>query len=288
MIDAAARRTAIEDHLASARSGYQALWEMVITDWRASAAGSQAWLTYSANYLFSCEGYKWALDPLSMSSRVPGLSNPNYQDDLSALSLIALTHQHRDHLDIELLGALAEADVEWIIPAAVQEVLARERALPRKNVITPVPGEVISRGPLRLLPFDSLHFHGQHGVPETGYLVETNGARWLFPGDIRDFDQDQLPDFRALDGVVAHLWLGKACALDETPPFLQAFCDFFAGFGARQLFISHLNEFGRDETEQWRIEHYEMVRNTMTRLHPQLRVTGYLMGDRMDFNQSPK
>jgi len=283
-MDAAIRRGAIEYDQQRARSGYEGLWGQVISDWRGSFTGNHAWLTYSANYLFSCKGFKWGLDPFAMSSRVTGMKTPDYKTDLAPLSLVVLTHEHNDHLDLNLVRALRETDIEWVIPTYVQEILQKTHALPEKGVITPVAGEEIKRGPVRLLPFESLHIHGKHGVPETGYLVEIDGARWLFPGDIRDYDLSRMPAFGGLDGAVAHLWLGKACALDEEPPFLDAFCDFYTGLDTEQLFITHLNEFGRDERDLWREEHFNLVETNLLQRKPELRVVKYLMGDRMDLD----
>ena len=282
MTGAHVRRSAIEADLQRARTGYPALWRAVIEDWRESATGNHAWLTYAANYLFSCQGFKWALDPFAMSTRVSNILAPDYQTDLAPLSLVVLTHEHNDHLDLNLVRTLRETEVEWVIPVYVQEVLKKAHALPEHNVTTPAPGEEIKRGPLRLLPFESLHIHGKHGVPETGYLVETDGQRWLFPGDIREYDLSRLPDFGRLDGVVAHLWLGKARALDELPPYLDAFCDFFSGIPTEQLFITHLNEYGRDEKDLWGEAHFDLVRSVMFLRNPELRLEKYLMGDRME------
>ena len=284
MTHASVRRGEIENDLIRARSGYRELWTRVISDWRDSATGNHAWLTYSANYLLSCRGYKWALDPFSMSSRVGGTPAPDYRIDLAPLSLVVLTHEHNDHLDLNLVRALMDADIEWVIPAYVQEVLNKVGALPGKGVITPAAGESIVRGPVRLVPFESLHIHGRHGVPETGYLVEMDDARWLFPGDIRDYDLSRMPGFGRLDGAVAHLWLGKARALEEEAPLLRAFCDFYAGLEPEQLFISHMNEFGRDERDLWREEHFQQVKAALSQRKPDLRVEKYLMGDRMDLD----
>ncbi len=51
------------------------------------------------------------------------------------------------------------------------------------------------------------------GVPATASLVEFNGKRWLFPGDTRNYHTGSLPSFGPVDGLVAHMWLGRGCAL---------------------------------------------------------------------------
>jgi hypothetical protein len=276
------RRTSIQHDLDQAIIAYAETWQRVTEEWQESSNGNHAWLTYSANYLVSCAGYKWALDPFAMSSRVPGVCAPDYQAGLAGLSVVLLSHAHNDHLDRNLITAIADTDVQWIIPHYVKEKLQEDLKLPAERVFTPIPGEMMQFGPLRLLPFESLHMRGAHGVPETGYLVEFSGKRWLFPGDIRDYDYARLPDFGRLDGVFAHLWLGKAGAMEESPTLLTDFCDFFNGFQTDRLIISHINEFGRDEKDLWRPQHFELVKIEMTRGNPHQRVEQALMGDCVD------
>jgi len=282
MIDGVAlRRQEIRRDLDEARVAYPELWQQVTRECRESTTGAYAWLTYAANYLFSFNGFRWALDPFSMSSRVAGVPAPDYRHDLADLSLVVLTHAHNDHLDLPLVSELAETRVQWVIPADVLEKIEAYVKLPLDHVIVPRSGEEIEYGPLRLLPFESLHMNGAHGVPETGYHITFNDQRWLFPGDIRNYQFERLPDFGRLDGVVAHLWLGKARAMDVEPPLLQAFCGFFNRFNTSRLVITHLNEFGRDEHEMWRENHFELVRKEIILLNPAIQVEKALMGDKV-------
>lgn len=277
-----ARRDEIQQNLEQAAAGYPDLWSQVTRAWRESTSGYHLWLTYAANYLFSFDGFKWALDPFSLSSRVPGVSAPDYLHDLAGLSLIVLTHAHNDHLDVNLVRELSQTQVRWVIPHYVLDEIEARVRIPRERVIIPQQGEEIASGPLRLLPFDSLHMNGAHGVPETGYLVEFGERRWLFPGDIRNYRFDHLPPFGRLDGVVAHLWLGKAQAMVAVPPLLDAFCDFYTRFDTVRLVITHLNEFGRDEHDLWGERHYDLVRTEILRRKSSLRVEKMMMGDMID------
>ena len=88
-----------------------------------------------------------------------------------------------------------------------------------------------------------------------GYLVEFSGKRWLLPGDTRTYEAAQLPDFGALDGLFAHLWLGRGCALLEEPPLLEDFCRFCLDLHARRILVTHLEEFGRSAQDTWRSAH---------------------------------
>lgn len=268
--------------LGVARMNYQDLWARVSGEWQESQGGCQAWLTYAANYLLNCDGFKFALDPFSMSSRVPGIRAPHYLRDFHVLSLVLLSHEHNDHLDTDLIKALHQSEVTWVIPSYLQEFLVSRAAFPTGEILTPQPGQRLTVGPLTIIPFDSLHLNGRHGVSETGYLLECCGKRWLFPGDIRNYDATQLPEFGSLNGIFAHLWLGKGCALEDHPPLLDEFCDFFTHFDADRVVVSHLYEFGRDEKDLWNESHYLQVKAGLLKRKPMLKVEKALMGARID------
>lgn len=280
----AARRQQIHRELEQAEADYPDLWSRVTQAWRNSESGQYAWLTYAANYLFSIDGFKWALDPFAMSSRISGMPSPGYRRDLAPLSLIVLTHEHNDHLDMSLIAEMAQTKARWVIPSYLLEKIETIASIPHERLTIPRPGEEIVAGPLRVLPFDSLHMHGDHGVPETGYLVTFGDQRWLFPGDIRTYEYDRLPSFGRLTGVAAHLWLGKARALEVEPPLSADFCDFYTRFDTERLLISHLNEFGRDEYDLWNESHFDLVKKMIQDRNPNMRVEKALMGDRVDLS----
>lgn len=264
---------------------YPALWQRIVHDWTTSVDGDFAWLTYSANYLLSAAGLKWALDPFSLSTRVPGVTQPNFMEDLAGLSLIVLSHQHNDHLDLNLIGALSHLPIAWIIPDFMLEYILARVQIPWDNIIIPQAGRQISIKGLTLTPFSSLHFHGERGVPEMGYLAEFNHTRWLFPGDIRNYEIGLLPDFGRLDGVFAHIWLGKAGALIYPPPFIEKFCRFFSNFKAQRLIITHLNEYGRDDRDRWDTQHYQLVKTRLNSITPRSQVMKAGMGDKVDLSE---
>lgn len=273
--------TAIEKKRLDAASQYPAVWEHVIDEWKSELTGNSAWLTYSANYLLQTAGVRWAIDPFSMSTRVTGTPVPDYIHDLRKLELVVLTHAHNDHLDLELIRAIAPLPIQWVVPADMVDQLLSKTGLTRNRMIIPVTGKNIEFQSLSLLPFESLHFHRHGGVKETGYLASFGDQAWLFPGDIRDFDAARLPSFGRVNGVFAHLWLGKACALLPEPPFLNDFCTFFSLFSPERIIVTHLNEFGRDETELWNEIHFDKVKQRFAKVAPLVKVEMAVMGSRV-------
>ena len=100
---------------------------------------------------------------------------------------------------------------------------------------------------------------GRRGPPVMGYLAEFNGKRWLIPGDTRKDDANQLPSFGAVDGLFAHLWFGRSCALHSEPPLSDAFCQFCLDLSPRRILLTHLNEYGRDANEFWDLQHARKI-----------------------------
>lgn len=264
-----------------ARQAYSELWSKTVKAWRTEDTQGMVWLTYAASYLVSTSGTRWAIDPFSLSTRVAGTLEPDFTVDLEPLEFAVLTHAHADHLDLNLISALAQSPTHWVIPDHMLEKVLANTQLPREKVISPIHGKTMKIGPVSLTPFESLHFHALGGVEETGYLVEFDGKRWLFPGDIRNYDHSRLPVFGRLDGVFAHLWLGKGRALDPVPPLVDAFCDFFGSLNTERIVVTHIDEIGRPANELWEDRHYKIIEQRFHQTHPDLQVESAKTGARI-------
>lgn len=271
----------IHARIERARKAYPALWRAVISDWAEDDEQDAVWLTYAANYVFRTAGIRWALDPFCLSNRLHGMEVPDFATDFMGCSAIVLTHTHRDHLDLTLLEALEGLPLQWVIPTYMREAVESRIKLPSSQVIVPVNGEPIHLGGLTLTPFAGLHLTVGHGVPSTGYLAEFGDKRWLIPGDTRVYDLAQLPCFGRLDGVLAHLWLGRGAALESTPPLLDEFCAFFAGLAAEQVVLTHLHELERPPADYWDERHVDLVSQKLQGTAPHLQVAAAMMGERV-------
>ncbi len=260
---------------------YPKLWDRVISEWKSSQEDC-FWLTYSANYLLHSAGVKWAIDPYSLFTRVGGGEQPAFSDDLSPLQLVVLTHSHSDHVDLNLIAAIKDLPIHWVIPEFLLAKINAVVDLPPERIIVPMPGITLRIDNLILTPFEGLHIHGEHGVPAMGYLAEFSNKRWLFPGDTRTYDFSKLPEFGELDGVVGHLWLGKAEALEKRPSQLESFYHFFSQFKTKQLIITHLFEYGREPNELWDLHHFQWVKSRLHHNKPEMKICACLMGEHID------
>ncbi|HOZ37511.1 MAG TPA: MBL fold metallo-hydrolase [Anaerolineaceae bacterium] len=256
----------------TAVEGYHALWEQMVAQWRAAETDA-AWLTYCANYLFHTAGVHWALDPLSLFSRLSLPNNLDFANDLAPLEAVVLTHRHADHLDLELLSDLVDLPISWIVPEFMLKEVQTIFMGKTPKVVIPQPGVPIQIKNLVLTPFEGLHFRDGNGVPEMGYLAEFSGKRWAFPGDTRLFPPESLTKLGSLDGIFAHLWLGKKCALYETPPLLEDFCRFITEPAPRRLVVTHMHELARKPDDFWDTSHFSQVNARCGELNPEILIT---------------
>jgi L-ascorbate metabolism protein UlaG (beta-lactamase superfamily) len=208
---------------------------------------------------------------------------------LQALSFVLLTHRHKDHLDLGLIRELRDLPIRWVVPEDLLPLIETQSELPLQRVIVPEHGKAFELEGLRITPFDGLHWEpagtlredGQaalRGVPATGYLVECGSKRWLFPGDTRRYEAQRLPSFGPVDVLFAHVWLGRAGALEAQPPLLEPFCRFCLDLQPRHILLTHLHEFGRAPEDYWDEEHAARALSRLGELAPDLPVQTLVTG----------
>ncbi len=269
---------------------YPHLWADMIAGWKSSSRGDAAWLMYSANYLLRTGGVRWAIDPFSLHGRLPAALEMNLIRDLEGLEFVLLTHAHKDHLDLDLIAALKDLPITWVVPDFLAPVVQKGAGLRPDQMVIPHLLE-----PLRLSGITITPFAGQHlvpnpdgtlrGLPELGYLVEYAGRRLLFPGDVRIYDAARFPRFGAVDVLFAHLWLGRGLALEDQPELQQAFCQFCADFHPGRVVITHLHEFGRDAYDFLDEEHVARVQQIFKSDYPHLKAKPAYMGETIGLDQ---
>ena len=280
------KQLSIEQKRTQMAARYPAIWEKIVSEWL-SPGDDRAWLTYSANYLFRTGDVRWALDPLELHWRIPEAPSVDVARTLSRLSFVLLSHRHADHLDLELIRQLSKFPILWVIPAFLQEEVIQQCGIPKTQVITPSLRLHLEINGIRITSFEGLHWESPppgsslspHGVPAVTYLVSFNRKRWLFPGDIRFYNSSLVPDFDTLDGVFAHIWLGRRSALCDDPPLLDAFCRFFGSLPVNRILITHLEELGRDAEDYWEARHYSLIANRLQQHSPDKSIFAAYLGE---------
>ena len=187
-----------------------------------------------------------------------------YTHDLQNLSFVLLTHSHKDHLDFDLISALEQFPIRWVIPEYLIPLILQKTHISENQILVPHPLKPIEIEGLRILPFEGQHLvtypNGlQTGVQEMGYFVERKDKRWLFPGDTRIFDASRFPILIKSGILFAHLWLGRGAALAKPPQFVEAFCKFCAGMKPERIILTHIEELGRDADDFWDSFHINNV-----------------------------
>ena len=149
------------------------------------------------------------IDPF-LSARADLLVRPALlPGSLAAMSAILATHEHRDHLDLPVLPALAAAspDARVVVPAPVVD-LVRPLAGDDRAVGAVVDDEIVV-GAARIVPVPALHgvtmadaytfgkerSGGLHRY--LGYVIELGGVRVYHAGDTLRYD-GQAERLRAL------------------------------------------------------------------------------------------
>jgi phosphoribosyl 1,2-cyclic phosphodiesterase len=279
------RQSQIEHRRRQASEAYPQIWHQIIEEWNSTDQSDRAWLMYSANYLLRTGGVRWALDPLTLRRRLPSAPAVD-ASALSAADFIVLTHRHADHLDPDLLRSLCDYSLRWVVPAPMLSQVWDEVGIQEKDILVPEPLKPFELHGIYFTPFEAFHWsadpsrpEGRRGVPEIGYLAEFCGKRWLFPGDTRTYDADLLPRFGGVDGLVAHLWLGRQRGLQEDEAMIESFCRFCLNLQPGRIVLTHLEELGRDARDYWDEGHAERVVQRFCQLAPSLEVTFARMGD---------
>lgn len=288
-----ARQEQIEHGRLEALTAFPRTWKDIVSTWRCDDSGDAAWLVYTANYLFRCGNVRWALDPMTLPHRLNHSNLPDLAADLQGLDFILLSHKHSDHFNPQIIRDLRYLPARWVVPADLMPMVAVPDGLAQDQLVVPRSLEAIEIEGIRITPFASLHWEascandrshptdGLRGVPETGYLVEHNSKRWLFPGDIRCFDPNGLPDFGPVDVLFAHVWLGRGAASPPEDSILDKFCQFYLAFRPRRIILAHLRDWGRQAPDFWGIEHASAILTKFQERAPDILVEIALMGDKI-------
>jgi hypothetical protein len=278
------KQTQISQHRAEALARYPLLWSKMIAEWNQPDPEDRAWLMYSANYLFRTGSVRWAMDPLRLSQRLPQAPAVEFAKDLDKLSFVILTHQHADHLDLGLIRELSHLPIIWVVPGFVLQFIKNKTDIALDQIIIPKPLQSFDIQDIRITPFDGLHWEKRsgeesRGVPAMAYLIEFNHKRWLFPGDTRTYDASQLPSFGLVEGLFAHMWLGRGCALQDAPLLADVFCQFCHDLSPQKVILTHLREFGRDSDDYWDEEHAEKMCSKIRDFSKGVSASPALMGE---------
>lgn len=223
--------------------------------------GSFVSLIGPSSYLFSTNGYRWAMDVSFMYLYNLAKAPSRIKEYLGNIDLMLITHAHEDHLEERTVRALADTEITWVIPEFVLDDML-SYGVRRERLVVVRAGDEVRVGPLNIRVLHGRHFREDgDGIDAVGYVVSADNAPTLaFPGDVRDYGLDGEEQINA-DHCFAHVWLTDFALVPEKYiPKISEFADFMLSMSQRSIFLTHLYA-NRGAHKRWTLKHaYEAAR----------------------------
>ena len=188
-------------------------------------------------------GQRILIDPGSFS---PGIV------DVTGLHVILVTHQHGDHVDLQRLPAVLEANPQARLYAEPQAAAVMEEAgIAAEHTVS---GEALTFGAVQVTPVGEQHALINEALPRIGNLgvvLRSEGESSLFhPGDAYDAEPGQI-DILALP--LSAPWTASrdtvAFAQRISPRVSVPIHDALLSAVGRRLYLSQVQSFGPQDME---------------------------------------
>jgi len=181
----------------------------------------------------------------------PGVFSPGIVD-VTGLNVILVTHQHADHVDLQRLPAVLEANPQALLYAEPQAAAVMAGAgIGSEHTVA---GEELSFGRVLIMPVGEKHALINEALPRIGNLgvvIRVEGEPSLFhPGDAYDAEPGQID-------ILAVPLNAPWTASRDTVAFAQRIApkvsvpihDVLLSAIGRQLYLSQLKSFGPESME---------------------------------------
>ncbi|MBR5438856.1 MAG: hypothetical protein IKV61_01380 [Clostridia bacterium] len=222
-----------------------------------------------SSYLFSTNGYKWAMDVAFLALYDIANTPKNIKEYFKDLNCYFLTHGHRDHFEDRTISALKDSDITFIVPTFLMES-ALYCGIKRERIIEVKEGDEFKVGPLSVKVLQGRHFRKENGkgVDCVGYLIKGENVPTLaFPADVRDYSLNDYPALNA-DHCFAHIWLtDNALDYNSYFPLIKDFTKFMLNASQKSMFLTHLYR-NREENFIWTEKHAELVESKILKVSP--------------------
>ena len=238
-----------------------------------------------SSYLFSTNGYHWAVDVSFHQLRYLAETPWLVREYLGGIDCMLLTHAHGDHMEKRTIRALADTEITWVVPDFLVERVLQLGV--RSEYIRVVSvGDRICVGKLNIRVLEGRHARPTEvkGNAAVGYLVSAENAPSIaFPGDVRDY---RLTDDEILDAdhCFAHVWLtDHALTPEKYIPKSKEFAEFMLTKSSRSIFLTHLYV-DRPEDKRWTMTHARVACDAIREISPQTIVRVPRFGEIFDLS----
>ena len=220
-------------------------------------------------YLFSTNGYKWAMDVSFQAIYHLAETPSRVREYLGDIDCMILTHAHGDHMEERTIRALSDTNIDWVVPEFLVDNILSFGVRPEK-ITTVYVGDEICVGPLTIRVLKGKHIRPgvKSGPNAVGYLISADGAPTLaFPSDVRDYSVADGEELCA-DHCFAHVWLTDN-ALDPEMyiPKSREFAEYMLSKSRKSILLTHLN-INRTEDKRWTLHHARIASDAILEKSP--------------------
>ena len=250
---------------------YPDLWEKMVGEWSVPGTDCRFWLTGPSSYWIRLGSVRFAVDPVWT---IPGTFDallPGIAEETEKLDFILLTHAHIDHFVPAQAAKLADADVKWLVPSCIKTAVL-SAGVPEGKCVFLEPGDTAEIGGVCVEAYPGHHDYldGRKGPGALMYVVGYSGKRYFFPGDIRDYLPESIPE-GDFDAVFLHLYLGAKPYDYPLGEYYQRAAAYAAAMPTRRMFLTHLYGFHYAHADQfWNFAHAGMLLDALFCLRPDI------------------
>lgn len=232
--------------------------------------GCYGTLIAPSSYLFSTNGYQWAMDVSFLEIYQLAETPSHVREYLGGIDCMILTHAHGDHMEERTIRALSDTNINWVVPEFLVDHMLSFGVRPEK-ILSVRAGDEIGVGPLSIRVFEGKHFRPgtRSGIDSVGYLISAADAPSLaFPSDVRDYSVKE-DEVLCADHCFAHLWLTDN-ALDPEMyiPKSREFAEYMLSKSRKSILLAHLH-INRTEDKRWTVYHAGVARDAILEQSPE-------------------
>lgn len=221
-----------------------------------------------SSYLLKLGDVRIAVDPSLLDIPVPPEGRETFLELIRSCDVVIYTHKHGDHYDSQVAAEIKNTENLWLIPDFFSQNDIRGGKLSEKNCIFVKADQTCSLGDVEIKFFESCHSSKDNFVPEYGFAILYEGKHYVFPVDVRTYDEDLVQPFPDTEVMFAHLWLGREKALEPDEGYIKKFAAFVNAFGAKRVCLGHLFDVRREIRDMWTDLHYRELAGKIENLSP--------------------